>query len=280
MKFLLLALVLAGFVGIASGQSVEKLAIDVDIQRGNVTTISGTVTDSQAVPVVGASVQILTSLGTAETMTDEEGSFAYDLPVVPAEDMFSVSVKAEKDGYATGYANTSFFTKNTGDKKPAGYGYKVATADKLKDDPIALKILENIEQSKRNEEERQKRIEEIKERQKFIEEQRAIADQRLLEDLQGWFDQFDPFKPRNVFSVFVSQIDSTVQDIYWAQFNFTEAKTMEGLAAMQEILNNNGTMHDARMAFYEKAASTHSEINNLNDELNAKYGRNHTAPAD
>lgn len=280
MKFLLLALIFVGFVGIASAQSAEKLVIDVDIQRGNVTTISGTVTDSQAVPVVGASVQILTSLGTAETLTDEEGSFAYDLPVVPAEDMFSASVKAEKDGYATGYTNTSFFTKSSGDKKSAGYGYKVATADKLKDDPMALKILENIEQSKRNEEARQKRIQEIKERQRFIEEQRAIADQRLLEDLQGWFDQFDPFKPRNVFSVFVSQIDSTVQDIYWAQFNFTEARTLEGLAAMQEILNNNGTMHDARMAFYEKAASTQSEINKLNDELNAKYGKNHTEPAD
>ncbi|HEX9846764.1 MAG TPA: hypothetical protein VGA92_09955, partial [Candidatus Nitrosotenuis sp.] len=111
---------------------------------------------------------------------------------------------------------------------------------------------------------------------KFIEEQRQIANQDLLADLQSMVEQFDPFNPRNVFSSFVSGFDSTIKNIYWGQFNFTETKTKEGLAALEQVLNNGGTMQDARNAFYETAAISQSEINKLNDELNTKYAKNDT----
>lgn len=277
---ILLLLGLVGIVGMANGQILEKLVIDVDMQKGENITLSGTVMDQNSNPIQGATLNITAGNDKAQIVSNEDGTFTYKLPSVPTSERLAVNVKAEKDGYATGYANTSFFISGNTENKPAGREYKITTPDKLKDDPIAQKILENIEQSKNEEAKRQKKLQEIKEHQEFIEKQREIANQRLLDDINGWFGQFDPFKPRNAFTVFVSQVDTTVQSIYWGQFNFTETKTREGMLAMQEILNNNGTMYEARKAFHETAASTQSEINNLNNVLNSMYGKNHTNPVD
>lgn len=281
MKFLTLILIFAGVVGVADGQVVEKLTISLHMEDGNMPKITGIVKNAKMQSVEGAHVQISTSFGTVEAITDNNGEFVYELPNIPSENKFTISVKADKEGYQTSYANTSFFVNNSvQDDKSNEYGFKVVTTNKLREDPTALKIIENIEQSKQKEAQMQKKLKEIEERQKLLAEQREIANVALLNDLQAWIDQFDPFKPRNVFATFVSQIDATVQDIYWGQFNFTEAKTKEGLVAMQQVLDNNGTAHDARKAFYEKAAIKQSDMHKVNDELNIKYGKNHTDPVD
>jgi hypothetical protein len=93
-----------------------------------------------------------------------------------------------------------------------------------------------------------------------------------------WFVQFDPFNPRNVFSSFASQMDETVQTIYWAQFNFTETKTKEGLAALQTVLDSGGTPQEARKAFYEKAATPRDELLKVNNEFNVNYANGTKKP--
>lgn len=281
MRFFLLIFMLAGIVGIADAQTAEKLVISVHMETDVTVSITGTIKGKQMQPIEGATVQIITPFGTAETTTNNNGVFVYELPSMPEENKFTVSIKAYKDGYQTSYANTSFFVNNTVQNgEPNEYGFKVVTANKLREDPTALKIIESIEQNKQKEAQMQKKLKEIEERQKMLAEQRELANIALLNDLQEWIHQFDPFKPRNVFAVFVSQIDATVQDIYWGQFNFTEAKTREGLLAMQQVLDSNGTAHDARKAFYEKAAIKQSDMHKVNNELNIKYGRNHTDPVD
>lgn len=280
--FLLLVFILIGFISTANAQVTEKLLVSVGLQtnENNVPVISGIIKNEKGDPIENVIIQISSVMGTAETKSDADGKFVYHMPILPSEDKFNISVKAQKEGYLTGYANTSFFVQNKNqtntESKPLDSGFKVVTSDKIKNDPIAFKILQNIELNKQKEEERQKRLQEIEAREKFIEEQRQLANQDLLADLQSMVEQFDPFNPRNVFSSFVSGFDTTIQSIYWGQFNFTETKTKEGLAALEQVLNNGGTMQDARNAFYETAAISQSEINKLNDELNAKYAKNDT----
>jgi hypothetical protein len=278
-KFLLLAFVLIGFIGFADGQTPDKLTIFMGIDEGK-EIINGIVKDQNGNTVEGVTVQITTILETSVVTTNNDGEFSYKLPETPSDGRFSISVKAQKDGYLAGYANTSFYINsinNIEKHAPQEYGFKVVTSDKLKNDPVAVKILEQIEQNKKREEERQQKLRAIEEQQNFIAKQREISNQTLLNDLQSWLDQFDPFKPRNAFSTFVSQIDMAVQNIYWGQFNFTESKTNEGLAAMQQVLKNNGTQEEARQAFYEKAAIKQSDMDRVNNELNRKYAKNNTA---
>lgn len=272
-------LALIGFIGLADGQTLDKLTIFMGIDE-NKDIVSGIIRDQNGNTIEDVTVQITTVLGTSVAITNNDGEFSYRLPEVHTDEKFTINVKAQKEGYSAGYANTSFYintTNNIERSKPQEYGSNVATDDKLKNDPVAVKILEQIEQSKKREEERQQKLREIEEQRNFIAKQREISNQVLLNDLQSWLDQFDPFKPRNAFSAFVSQIDMAVQNIYWGQFNFTESKTNEGLAAMQQVLKNNGTHEEARQAFYEKAAIKQSDMDRVNNELNMKYAKNNTA---
>ncbi len=274
--FLILLIASWCVVSTAGAQSFEKLVITTKLDQVDVYSITGYVRDGKQNPVPNAVVSITTWSGTIETSSDQNGAFMYEPPSPPLSGKFTVNIKAQKDGYLTGYTNTAFFASarpELSEKQSLGGTFKVVTADKMREDPIALKILQNIEQNKQQESERLKRLQENNDRQKFIDAQREIANQNLLNDLGAWFGQFDPFNPRNAFLSFASQMDATVQDIYWAQFNFTETKTREGLAALQAVLESGGSEHDARKAFYEKAATPRDQLLKVNDEFNANYGK-------
>ncbi|HXG74856.1 MAG TPA: carboxypeptidase-like regulatory domain-containing protein [Candidatus Nitrosotenuis sp.] len=263
-------------VGLANAQSEDRLVITAKFEQGESPSITGLVSDESKKPVGNATVFIATEFGTTETRTNSDGVFVFLLPGNPESARFDANIKAQKDGYQDSRINTSFFVGDEIDSNKLGPSYKIITADKINEDPIALKILQNIEKNKQEEEKRLKRLQEIKEQQQFLEQQRKLAEQDLLKDLGVWFEQLDPFNPRNAFATFVSQVDATVQDIYWAQFNFTEAKTKEGLAALQAVLDSGGTPQQARKAFYDKAATPRDELLKLNNKLNAEYAKNIT----
>ncbi len=275
MKAFFVLLIITGCIfGVAGAQPSEKLIITAKLGQGDARLITGLVMDEKQNPIPDAIVLITMWSGTVETTSDSNGAFTYELPTPPLNGKFNVNIKAQKDGYLTGYTNTSFFVNDKSEsteKQKLGTTFKVVTTDKIRGDPMALKILQNIEQNKQQESERLKKLQEINDRQKFIEKQREIANQNLLNDLGVWFEQFSPFNPRNAFLTFASQMDSTVQNIYWAQFNFTEAKTREGLAALQAVLDNGGSEQDARKAFYEKAATPRDQLLKANDEFNTNY---------
>jgi len=106
-----------------------------------------------------------------------------------------------------------------------------------------------------------------------VQKQRELANQQLQIDLGSWFQQLNPFTPRNAYAAFVSQINQTVQIIFWGQFNFTEQKTGQGLSAKAQVLQNGGTADEARNAFIQNATTHRSEISKVNNDLNVKYGQ-------
>lgn len=269
-------IVITCVIGFANAQSADKLIITAKFEQGKPPSINGLVTDELRKPVGNATISITTEFGTAETKSNQDGMFVFVLPDQPESAKFNTNIKVQKDGYQDSRINTAFFINDQIDSSKLGPSYKILTAEKIKEDPIAFKILQNIEQNKQQEEKRLKRLQEIKEQQQFIEQQRQLAEQDLLKDLGLWFEQLDPFNPKNAFATFVAQMDAAVQEIYWAQFNFTETKTKEGLAALQAVLNNGGTMQEARKAFYDKAATPRDELLNLNNKLNSKYAQNIT----
>ncbi|MGB6462961.1 MAG: hypothetical protein WA799_01965 [Nitrosotalea sp.] len=87
-----------------------------------------------------------------------------------------------------------------------------------------------------------------------------------------WLAQFSPFTPQNAYATFVSQLNQTVQAIFWGQFNYTEQKTNEGLAAMNQVQQNGGSAEQARNAFIQNASTSRSEITTVNNNLNVQYG--------
>jgi len=242
------------------------------LESGEIPVLVGTVTDQANKPIGNAKVNIGTSYGTFVVSTDNNGKFRYPYqnPVNPAQ--YLVNVKAQKEGYGIGLTSTTFFVYGTPVSQSQQYALKTVSGDKINQDPIASKILKNVEIAKKQQAEQDAKMKKIEEDKKFVDDQRALANQQLQIDLQGWFAQLNPLTPRNAYTVFVSQINQNVASIFWGQFNFTEQKTNEGLTAQKQILQKGGTNDQARNALIQNAGSSRSEITKINNDLNVKYG--------
>ncbi len=244
----------------------EKTSLELN----EIPVIYGMITDQASKPIAGALVNISTSLGTDIVLTDSDGKFRYQYTESVSPNQYIVSVKAQKDGYGVGLAKTTFFVKGIPLSKQTSF--KTVTGDKIKQDPVASKILKNIEIAQKKQVEQEKKLKEIEDKKKFIDEQRTLVNQNLQNDLQAWLVQFDPFTPRNAYATFVTQINATLQNVFWGQFNFTEQKTNDGLVAKYQIIQNGGNNDEARKAFIQKATSSRNEITKVNSDLNVKYG--------
>ena len=255
-----------------------SLVISVKSEKGNIgiderPVIEGTVTDQASRPISDVLVNISTAAGTAGTKTDAGGKFRYEFSNSFSPGQYIVNVKAQKDGYGVGLKSTTFFVKGIPSTQTQNQlQLKTVSEDKIKNDPIAFKILKSIEITQKRQAEQEKKLKQIEENKKFLDQQRALADKELQNDLNGWLASLDPLAPRNAYANFVSQINQTFQGLFWAQFNFTDQKTNEGLAAMFQILDNGGSEQEARKAFIQKASSSRAEIIKVNNDLNVKYG--------
>ena len=242
------------------------------IESSETPVLVGIITDQASRPIPNAQVSISTSYGTFGTSTDNNGKFRYQYenPVGPAQ--YLVNVKAQKDGYGIGLGSTTFFVNGVPVSQSQQYNSKTISGNSVSQDPVASRILKNVEIAKKQQAEQDAKIKQIEEEKKFVDSQRVLANQQLQFDLGSWFAQFSPFTPRNAYAVFVSQVNQTVQTIFWGQFNFTEQKTNEGLAAKNQILQNGGSDGQARNAFIKNATTSRSEISKVNNDLNVKYG--------
>ena len=233
----------------------------------------GNVTDQAGRPVTNALVNVSTSNGTFQISADSNGKFKYQYPSPLGPAQYLVNVKAQKDGYGIGLASTTFFVKGVSTSQPQQFNSKTVSGYKINQDPVASKILKNIEIAKKQQVEQEAKIKKIQEEEQFVQKQRELANQQLQIDLGSWFQQLNPFTPRNAYAAFVSQINQTVQIIFWGQFNFTEQKTGQGLSAKAQVLQNGGTADEARNAFIQNATTHRSEISKVNNDLNVKYGQ-------
>jgi len=277
MKSLLLGIILSSVLlfHVASAVPMGSLVVSVKpekstLEPSEIPAVLGTVTDQASKPIADALVNISTSHGTVGVVTDAEGKFRYQYAEPVSPNQYVINVKAQKDGYGIGLAKTTFFVKGTPIFTPQNF--QTISGDKINQDPISSKILKSIETAQKRQATQEEKIKKIEENKKFLEEQRALANQDLQNDLQGWLVQFDPFTPRNAYTSFVSEVNQTVQSIFWGQFNFTDQKINDGHVAQTQVLQNGGSNGEARKAFIQKATSTRNEIIQVNNDLNVKYG--------
>lgn len=240
------------------------------LESTEIPVIVGTVTDQASKPIADAKVSISTSYGTETLMTDSDGKFRFEYANSVLPNQYIVNIKAQKDGYGVGLGKTTFFVK--GIPVYSQPEIKTVTGDKIKQDITTAKIQKNIEAAQKKQAMQAEKLKKIEENKKFLESQRALANNELQFDLQGWLTQFDPFTPRNAYASFVGTINSTLQNIFWGQFNFTEQKHNDGLQAKYEVLKSGGTKTEATKAFIQKAKSSRNEIIKVNNDLNVKYG--------
>jgi len=152
------------------------------------------------------------------------------------------------------------------------YDFTVLTGDELINSPLASQILQNIELAKQRMAELQEKQRQAEEYQRYLDEQRLIAKQLLQNDLDRMNKKYENHTPKASFETFLSRIDSSVHDIFWGQFEFQQQKAQAGRDAMKAVLDSGGSLQEARQAYFQKAATTRTEIIEVNKNLNIQFG--------
>jgi hypothetical protein len=153
------------------------------------------------------------------------------------------------------------------------YESHVLVGDDLKNNPLAQKILSEIEESK-------KRIEQIQKEQRDrdinavqIEQKRELAGQLQQEAIASMDTQNESYTSKAAFESFVSTINNTAsQNIFWGEYNFMSQRIDAGKSAMKQILEQGGSWDDAIQAFSRSAAIHRQEMIQENTMLNIEYG--------
>ena len=141
----------------------------------------------------------------------------------------------------------------------------------LQNNPLAQDLLEKIEQTKQWIADLEKREYEKTKAQLELEEKRAIALERLNEDLLAWENLWANYTPRAAFERFVEDKPHQIQGVFWDQFEFMEMKVNAGRAALKEVIANGGSLSEARAAYHKAAETKRIELIEMNAQFNVKH---------
>jgi hypothetical protein len=150
-------------------------------------------------------------------------------------------------------------------------GFEKNTVDDIKNNPIAKKILNNIEIAKKEFSDRKVKEKKTDEYKKLIMEQRKAAQTSLEEAITRMNEKYEEFTPRNAFAKYVSGINATHQGIYWDQFSYLNAKVALAKDARDVILEKGGTYTDAMKEYSKYAKMSKIEMLNVIKDLNIKH---------
>ena len=166
----------------------------------------------------------------------------------------------------------SAWAQESGESKKS-YNFTTIAGDEIKNSSMAQKILKNIEIAKQRMEQMQQKQNQLTEQQKIIEENRKIAKEALEKDLARMNKDYEGFTPQNSYARFLSNnINATHHDIFWDQFNNMNERVKIASLAKKAVLDNGGTMAEARKEFNKYAAMSRVEMIQYVMELNIKYG--------
>ena len=148
---------------------------------------------------------------------------------------------------------------------------QIKATDAIKKDPGMMKILYNIELFKQQYAALQLKQDILAQQKSMIDAQRKVANSYLQADLASSNNLNDMTNPKNAYTVFVSKVDSSAQNVFLSEFAYMQGKVTNGKLAMSKVLQNGGTKYQALNAYYGAASSQKTELVNVNKALNIKY---------
>ncbi len=143
----------------------------------------------------------------------------------------------------------------------------------LQNDPMAQKILQEIEVSKRQVANIIGNATAAKINDDLIQKQRAAAASQLKQDLTALAQSNIANTPSAAYTSFLATVpDNRTQQVFEGEFNFMQERVSAANAAMQNVLDGGGSWDQAIQTFNNYAAVTHAQIVQINQNLNVAYG--------
>jgi len=142
-------------------------------------------------------------------------------------------------------------------------------SDRIKNDPFLVKILENMEKSK-------KQFSDIQQKnvQKgLLDDKRSEAKSIVEKELQQMFKENEDFTPLSSFNRFLDKVSKDeTKIIFQGLFDYKEDRVNAARDAMKEVFKNGGSLLDARNAYHEAAKIPRVDMIQLVQDLNIKAG--------
>lgn len=152
----------------------------------------------------------------------------------------------------------------------------VKASEELQKNPLAMKILAEMEKQKlRYAQKMQEQTQPIKltAQQIEVEEKRVVVQQRLDERLAAFLDKYKDVMPKAAYTKFVEKKPESVQGVFWGMFDYMQSKVDSARAAMKAVLDNGGSLLEARNAYFENAATTRVQLIQVTKDLNVQQGQ-------
>jgi hypothetical protein len=243
------------------------LLIDVSLEKNPIQVyenpiVNGTIVDHAGKPVSSAEVKISLENESVITLSNATGEFRHEFENVTAPGYYIVNVVASTNDTRMGIAQTYFQVKGPiSVSSQTAYNldlinsthYQKINPNQKQEDPIAFTLYnyyQDLQIKFQEEEEEQKLIDEY---QQYLQEQRRIANElqeKIIEEENPGAGTYTGWK----YDKFVDNLDLDVKEIIVNQLNYTINVFEKAQFAMEEVLENGGTMEEARQAYYEKAS--------------------------
>jgi len=150
--------------------------------------------------------------------------------------------------------------------------WKTFNRNEILTDPIAQKMLENIEISKQILYDIQNPQRIVTPHELYIEQQRILVQQQLQEELDRMNKSYANNTPRAAFAKLVAKYPKEYHDYMWELFNYMYSKVTIAREYRDQILANGGSYREAQQVFIEHAKITKAERIQYAEEMIQKYG--------
>ena len=151
----------------------------------------------------------------------------------------------------------------------------VKASKQLQKNPFAMKILAEMEKQKlRHKQQMQENFQSIPltSQQIEVEEKRVIAQERLSERLDAFMVKYQDKMPKAAFTKFVEKKPEYIQGVFWGMFDYMQDKVDSARGAMKQVLDNGGSLKDARDAYFAHAETKRVQLIQVVEDLNIEHG--------
>ncbi len=168
--------------------------------------------------------------------------------------------------------NTSIQTSGNVTKIGPAQFTTIAGPD-IQNNPMALKILQEIEESKRQVANILGNETAAKLNEQLVLQQRQAAANQLKQDLTALAQANANTTPDVAYTNFLTTVsDNRTQSVFQNEYNFMQQRIGAANTAMQTALDNGATLEQALSTFDQYATINHVQMVALNNELNVAYG--------
>jgi hypothetical protein len=272
----LLAALLLATTTYASAATLWDFMIKAEFEESQIhlnekPVISGVVLDQASKPVSGAEVKIRFAGVSVSTTTGDDGKFHYEFGQQTTSGVFSVVISATKDDLK-GFARTTLKVGNEFSTFDEIY-YKQLAQNKTKSAsapaPYEVLKLKNYEKFLEEQNKKLQKQYDIEARKLAMDEKRDVAMLKLEQALRE-----RPVGPGVygglAYKDYMAKLDPRIKNTIASQLNYTKQLQEEARQAMKQVLDNGGSLQDARKIYFEKLSITKEKLLEVNDKNNTK----------